>query len=185
MGKYNVTQYIDVLAAQPGWDTDAATVAVNQIFGTLITATLKYFNIYETKEDSSRRKEESDPFEDLTQTLKIYDLVFVYFFVTAGLTLIMMAILIALAKKGKCAGDYAAIVLRLVVGCGLAMISLVELNLAAKQNFLYSAWMLPSVCMGLFVVVLLDGVFGWVMPAPRPMVSRKNSREVGNGPGNA
>lgn len=57
----------------------------------------------------------------------------------------MMAILIAISKKGKCAGDYAAILLRLDVGCALAMISIVKINTAAQQDFLYTAWMLPSV----------------------------------------
>lgn len=182
-GKFNVTQYIYDLAAESEWDSDAAFAAVDGIFGTLINATFKFFKIQASKKDLAQTPKDStvklDPLTDLYNALKVYDLVFVYFFIAAGLTLVMMAVLIALAKKGKCAGDYAAILLRLVVGCGLAMISIVKVNTAAQQKFLYSAWMLPSVLLGLFVVVVLDGIFGWVLPAPRPVVSRTNSHENG------
>ena len=182
-GKFNVTQYIYDLAAESEWDTDAAYEAVDSIVGTLVNATFKFFKIQASKKNQSKTQKDSsakpDPFRDLINVLKVYDLVFVYFFIAAGLTLVMMAVLIALAKKGKCAGDYAAILLRLVVGCGLAMISIVKINTAAQQNFLYSVWMLPSVLLGLFVVVVLDGIFGWVLPAPRPVVSRTNSHESG------
>lgn len=189
VGKFNVTQYIYDLAAESEWDSEAAYVAVDGIFGTLINATFKFFKIQASKKDLSQKPKDSavkpDPLTDLYNVLKVYDLVFVYFFIAAGLTLIMMAILIALAKKGKCAGDYAAILLRLVVGCALAMISIVKINTAAQQRFLYSPWMLPSVLLGLFVVVVLDGIFGWVLPAPRPVVTRMKSHESGQGHGHA
>lgn len=188
-GKFNVTQYIYDLAAESAWDTEAAFAAVDGIFGTLINATFKFFKIQASKKNLSKTQKDTtikpDPLVVLYDTLKVYDLVFVYFFIAAGLTLVMMALLIALAKKGKCAGDYAAILLRLVVGCGLAMISIVKVNTAAQQDFLYSAWMLPSVLLGLFVVVVLDGIFGWVLPAPRPVVSRTSSHESGKGHGHA
>ena len=188
-GKFNVTQYIHDLAAESKWDSDAAFAAVDGIFGTLINATFKFFKIQASKKDLAQTPKDStvkpDPLTDLYNALKVYDLVFVYFFIAAGFTLVMMAVLIALAKKGKCAGDYAAILLRLVVGCGLAMISIVKVNTAAQQKFLYSAWMLPSVLLGLFVVVVLDGIFGWVLPAPRPVVSRTISHENGQAHGHA
>lgn len=184
VSKFNVTQYIYDLAAEPEWDSYEAFVAVRSIYETLINATFKYFKIQASKKDLSQSQPKDspvkpEPLTDLLNALKVYDLVFVYFFIAAGLTLILMAVLIALAKKGKCAGDYTAILLRLVVGCGLAMISIVKVNTTAQQNFLYSAWMLPSVMLGLFVVVVLDGIFGWVLPAPRPVVSRTKSHESG------
>lgn len=189
VSKFNVTQYIYDLAAESEWDSDAAFVAVDGIFGTLINATFKFFKIQASKKDLSPKPKDNsaavkpDPLTDLYNALKVYDLVFVYFFIAAGLTLIMMAILIALAKKGKCAGDYTAILLRLLVGCALAMISIVKINTAAQQKFLYSAWMLPSVLLALFVVVVLDGIFGLVLPAPRPVVTRTKSHDDESGQG--
>ncbi|MCJ1346927.1 hypothetical protein MMC31_005147 [Peltigera leucophlebia] len=178
-GKFNVTQYIHDLKAESEWDSEAALAALDNLFGTLLNATFKFFKIQASKKDLSKTPKDptvnGNQYLDLFKAFKVYDLVFVYFFVAAGLTLVMMAILIALAKKGKCAGDYAAILLRLVVGCGLAMISIVKVNTAAQQNFLYSAYMLPSVLLGLFIVVVSDGIFGWVLPAPRPLVSSSNS----------
>ena len=197
LSKFNVTKYISDLAAESEWDSEAALTAVDGIFWTLISATFKYFKIQASKKNLSSSSQQNpkddsdsssavnnvvvklDPLTEVYNALKVYDLVFLYFFVAAGLTLIMMAILIALAKKGKCAGDYTAILLRLVVGSALAMISIVKVNTEAQQKFLYSAWMLPSVLMGLFVVVVLDGIFGWILPAPRPVVSRTKSHESG------
>ncbi|KAL8926704.1 MAG: hypothetical protein Q9208_002778 [Pyrenodesmia sp. 3 TL-2023] len=58
-----------------------------------------------------------DPLKNLGSVFHVYDVVFVCFFVAAGCALLTMAILIALTKKNKCAGDYAAIALRAVVVC--------------------------------------------------------------------
>ncbi len=180
--KYNVTGYIQDLANSKNASSDAASLAVVELVGTLINATLKFFKIQATKKfvKGIKQKKIKDPFAELEGVIKVYDLVFVYFFVAAGLTLVMMAILIALAKKGKCAGDYAAIGLRLIIGIGLSAIALVKVNPTLQENFLYSPWMLPSVLIGLFVVVLLDGIFGWVLPAPK-MVSRSSTHESQHG----
>lgn len=62
-------------------------------------------------------------------------------------------------------GDYVGVAVRVVVGMGLAFVSLVKMNLDAEEVFLYRAWMLPTVMLGLGAVVLVDGVVGWVLPA--------------------
>ena len=62
-------------------------------------------------------------------------------------------------------GDWIGVAVRIVVGMGLAFVSLVKMDLNAEEVFLYSAWMLPTVMLGWGVVVLVDGLVGWILPA--------------------
>lgn len=167
---YNVTSFITDLKKEKDPQSDKALSAVIGLLGTLVNATFKFFKIQTSKTAAKTDdKKVKDPVAELDKVVKVFDLVFVYFFVAAGLTLIIMAVLIALAKKGKCAGDYAAIILRLLVGVALAMITVVKANPNLQDQFLFSAWILPTVVAGLFLVVLLDGILGWLLPAPKKL----------------
>lgn len=167
---YNVTSFISDIKKEKDPKSEKALSAVTALLGTLINATFKFFKIASSKNTAKTNdKKVKDPIAELDKVVKVFDLVFIYFFVAAGVTLIIMAVLIALAKKGKCAGDYAAIILRLVVGVALAMITVVKTNPNLQDQFLFSAWILPTVLLGLFIVVLLDGIFGWILPAPKKL----------------
>lgn len=167
---YNVTSFISDIKKEKDPQSDKALSAVTGLLGTLINATFKFFKIQASKRTAKTDdKKVKDPIAELDKVVKVFDLVFIYFFVAAGVTLIIMAVLIALAKKGKCAGDYAAIILRLLVGVALTMITVVKSNPNLQDQFLFSAWILPSVLLGLFIVVLLDGIFGWILPAPKKL----------------
>lgn len=178
---YNVTSFITDLKKEKDAQSEKALSAVTGLLGTLVNATFKFFKIQASKRTAKTYdKKVKDPIAELDKVVKVFDLVFVYFFIAAGLTLIIMAVLIALAKKGKCAGDYAAIILRLVVGVALAMITALKSNPNLQDHFLFSAWILPSVVVGLFIVVLLDGIFGWLLPAPKKLW-RPNSQTTHHG----
>lgn len=167
---YNVTSFISDIKKEKDPRSEKALSAVTGLLGTLINATFKFFKIQASKRTAKTdSKKVKDPIAELDKVVKVFDLVFIYFFIAAGLTLIIMAVLIALAKKGKCAGDYAAIILRLIVGVALTMITVVKTNPNLQDQFLFSAWILPTVLLGLFIVVLLDGVFGWILPAPKKL----------------
>lgn len=169
--KYNITSYLGDLAASGDPTSDDALFAAGEILAVMYTEVLKYFKISAaksaTKASSFTDGGPKDPFKDIDSILHVYDLVFVYFFVAAGCTLLMMAVLIALAKKNKCSGDYAAIALRAVVGVGLACVAAVKGNYTAQEHFLYSPWMLPTVLLAIGLVVVLDGVLGYLLPAPK------------------
>ncbi|KAI4094109.1 MAG: hypothetical protein LQ339_007570 [Xanthoria mediterranea] len=94
--KYNVTTFLSTLA-------------------TRAKATVKASASYKTGAPK-------DPFKDLKSVAHVYDLVYVYFFVAAGCTLLMMAALIAVSKRNKCLGDYVAVALRGTVGFVLACV---------------------------------------------------------------
>lgn len=167
---YNVTSFISDIKKEKDPQSEKALSAVTGLLGTLINATFKFFKIQASKRTAKTDdKKVKNPIAELDKVVKVFDLVFIYFFVAAGVTLIIMAVLIALAKKGKCAGDYAAIILRLLVGVALTMITVVKANPNLQDQFLFSAWILPSVLLGLFIVVLLDGIFGWILPAPKKL----------------
>lgn len=167
---YNVTSFITAIKKEKDPSSSNTLSAVAGLLGTLVSATFKFFKIQTSKNTAKTDdKKVKDPLAELDKVVKVYDLVFVYFFIAAGLTLIIMAVLIALAKKGKCAGDYAAIILRLLVGVALTMITVVKANQNLQDQFLFSAWILPSVLLGLFLVVVLDGIFGWLLPAPKKL----------------
>lgn len=166
--KSNISSAFDALAASVNLDSEQAINATREIFGLLLRSILKYFNLKGSKKDSKINFSSDavkDPFQDLESIDAVYDLIFVYFFVAAGCTLLMMSILIALAKKNKCLGDYAAIALRAVVGLGLAGVAGVKGNNESTGRFLWSPWILPTVLLAIGVVVLFDGVFGYYLPA--------------------
>ena len=84
----------------------SSEVAVDAAFGvllTLVNATLKFFKI-EAAQKTTREPlvgDAKDPYTDLGNALIVYDLVFLYFFLAAGLTLILLAVLNVLNHKGK------------------------------------------------------------------------------------
>lgn len=178
---YNVTSFITAIKQEKDRSSSNTLSAVTGLLGTLINATFKFFKIQASKNTAKTDdKKVKDPIAEIEKVVKVYDLVFVYFFIAAGLTLIIMAVLIALAKKGKCAGDYVAILLRLLVGIALAMITVMKAEPNLQDQFLFSAWILPSVLLGLFLVVILDGIFGWLLPAPKKLW-RPNSQITHHG----
>ncbi len=175
---YNVTGYLNDLATRNNTQSDEARADVYDTILTLTKATFSFFQISTSETPSSNSR--PDLISDIYQVFKVYDLVFSYFFITAGFTLIIMAILVAVAQEIRCAGDYAAIVLRLVIGTGLAMVTIIKTDSNARDNFISSAWMVPTVLLALFFVVVVDGVLAYILPAA-PNVQIQNRTHESHG----
>lgn len=98
-----------------------------------------------------------DPLTAFAGIFELFNTVFIYFFVCAGLCLIFLAILFWTGKRRKLRGEVLAIGLRMLVGVGLSLLTLMDLpslqdNLTSPINtYLYSPWMLPTVviCYGM------------------------------------
>ena len=73
----------------------------------------------------------------------------------------------ALAKKWKCVGEYAAIALGAMVGMALACVAGVVADYDPHTRFLYSPWMLPTVMLAVGGVLALDWALGFVLPGPK------------------
>lgn len=165
--KYNVTGYLNTLRQSEDTSREVAVDAAFNILLTLVNATLKFFRIEaaaKTTQQTPLVGDAKDPYTDLGNALIVYDLVFLYFFLAAGLTLNLLAILNILNHKGEWPkGDLIGMGARIFVGMGLALVSLVKMDFNAEEVFLYSPWMLPTLMLGLGIVVLVDGVVGWLL----------------------
>ena len=86
--------------------------------------------------------------------------VFLYFFIAAGLTLVILAVLYVVGKRRKLRGEVFSIAFRILVGVGLCLLAFMDLpSLQSQDNsaintYLYSPWLLPT-------VVLAYGLGSW------------------------
>jgi low temperature requirement protein LtrA len=94
-------------------------------------------------------KKFEDPSEDQLEGIsETFEAVFLYFFAAAGLALVFMAILFFLGKRYKVRGDYVSIAVRVLVGVGLGLLTLMDLTSSAENayaNYAGGPWLLPTV----------------------------------------
>lgn len=148
-----VNSSIDALQAM-GYDEDT--------YCTLITAVIHSVYVTYGFEDKDVKVGNSTScFDQLNEDGNVINLVFVYFFVAAGVTLIMMAMLNLLTlskttftKAGwKCTGTWGRIGIFFIIGNGLvAVAGIVDTDLG-KNLGSGSPWLLPIVTLGLVVVL--------------------------------
>ncbi|MCJ1474324.1 hypothetical protein MMC13_002982 [Lambiella insularis] len=105
-----------------------------------------------------------DPTSALAGIFDLFNTVFVYFFICAGLCLIFLAILFWTGKRRKLRGEILAIGVRILVGLGLSLLTLMDLpqyqneDNSAINTYLYTPWMLPTVVICYGLVVLIDNI---------------------------
>ncbi|PGH08235.1 hypothetical protein GX51_01389 [Blastomyces parvus] len=95
---------------------------------------------------------------------------FAYFFIAAGLTLVFLASLHWFGKTHKTRGEVLSIVLTTLIGAGLAFISMfvtVAKNAAAVEetpfsSFLISGWIVPTVVLTYGLVIVIDNLIIWI-----------------------
>ncbi|MCJ1473698.1 hypothetical protein MMC13_002349 [Lambiella insularis] len=97
--------------------------------------------------------------------VNIFYTVFTYFFAAAGLTLILLTLLLRLGRRERYRTEMVAMAMRYLVGIGLALLALMNLpslvdadNGGAISVYLFSAWMLPTVLICYVIVVIVDNV---------------------------
>lgn len=182
-GKYAIVDnYLKEVRWQGDPNSEQVDEAAFSVVLVLVNSVFKFFKIQAAQQNLDGGKGDGaaggyDPYTDLGDVLVVYDLVFVYFFVAAGGTLVMMAILMGLQRwrkrgggdKGSwknafSKGDWATMGLRAFGGVGLALVATVKADAWKEERFLYSPWMVPTVMLGIGAVVLGDGAFGWVFP---------------------
>ncbi|OCK80277.1 hypothetical protein K432DRAFT_434855 [Lepidopterella palustris CBS 459.81] len=95
------------------------------------------------------------PAEQTQSLFNVFNLVFIYFFVAAGITLIVMGFLAMLSDPPKKRGDYFRGVPYFVVGIGICLLSLMNFT-DAISNYAPSPWVLPTLCLSLFFVVVAN-----------------------------
>jgi hypothetical protein len=92
----------------------------------------------------------------------VFDLIFAYFFISAGIVLISLGVLawISLLKqKGHNSKlRYVGIISNIVFGIGLALVSTLVLNFTDADNLGESVWTLPILVFVLFITLILNHV---------------------------
>ena len=125
----------------------------------------------------------SDDVNDILDGLldKTFGTVFTYFFVAAGLCILMTALLFVLGRRHKTKTDYANVAVRCFFGIGLALIATMNANdgtSPAFSNYAASPWMLPTVAIVFAVVVGADNVLkAWGKRAVAAAAARRRVDE--------
>lgn len=92
-----------------------------------------------------------------------FSTIFIYFFVAAGLAILFTTMLFIFGKRHKIRGDYFNIFFRIIIGTGILLVSIIAtakgglLN-DAYSNFAGSPYMLPTVAIAYFVIVVVDNL---------------------------
>ena len=114
--------------------------------------------------------EGADSTEIYNKYFGVFNLIFVYFFVSAGIVLISLGILtwVTLKKKDSSTRSrYIGIIANLVLGLALALLSIMETTPAAG-SFGTSVWTLPLLVFILFIALLLNHT-PWVVTLPKKL----------------
>lgn len=135
---------------------NAGNNALNNIVFALTNTVLESLSI-EAPKPKVKDGVKPNPEDQTTKLFGVFNLVFIYFFVTAGLTLIIMGVLAWLSEKPKKLGDYVRSSANFVVGLGLCLLSLMSLT-ETEGNFGFSSWVLPTLCLSLGLVVVINHV---------------------------
>jgi len=102
----------------------------------------------------------------MDEVFNLFQTVFIYFFVGAGLVLVCLASIFMLGKKNKTRIEYISAGVRLFVGTGLAFLATMiipwnnenasQTSIDAFANYFTSPWMVPTVVLAYALVVALD-----------------------------
>ena len=144
---------INVVAVNNGTGTEEARATAEEALYQIISSGFSYIAQNFGTEVPKEAKKTGDKVDELNAIYNIFTTVYLYFFIGAGLTLILLASLFWLGKRRKSRGEYLSIGLRVLVGLGLALLSAMYVSLDDDPskgqdryvNYFGSAWMLPTV----------------------------------------
>ena len=147
---FDLEGYFEVIMGENGNATTFVNT-VNTIYYQSFAGICGLFSIEAPEQDIA--SDESDPSgaQAVSDIVNIFYTVYTYFFVAAGLTLIVLTLLLWLGKREKYRTEIFAMAVRCLIGVGLALLALMnlpslELNEnAAIYNYIVSPWMLPTV----------------------------------------
>ncbi|KAJ9635620.1 hypothetical protein H2204_005794 [Knufia peltigerae] len=96
--------------------------------------------------------------------LSIFDTVIFYYYLAAGVFVILLAVLYSFGKTNKSRGEWFSAVLRLVVGIGLCTTTpalVLRSDKSSTRGFVFSAWTVTVVMLVYFVLIILDNLLDW------------------------
>lgn len=164
------------------WWTDNTTMDANDsVYVSLVDNTQTVYYSIENSlfasfkidgfENVKNKTLDSAAFEDAANSANWgrFYLVFTYAFITAGLTLMLMnLLLIASRTKRWTAWNYTRAALNFLFGLGFCLVSLIQLNDDRAWAFQSSPWVLPTLLIAFSTVLLLNH-----LPHPPPVFFRR------------
>jgi low temperature requirement protein LtrA len=159
---------------------DGANDAVNELWYGVENFIFENFGI-EVDEGSASAEATADGTsiqDEVDQNNKLYtvfDTVFTYFPIAAGVFLVLLAVLFWMGKQNKSRGEWASVVVRLVAGVGLSMMALAVWYPAKGDDggFVLGPWPVVTVMLAYLFVIVLDNTLVWYW---NRIVVRKMSR---------
>jgi hypothetical protein len=90
----------------------------------------------------------------------VFAAVFVYFFISAGLVLVLLSVMYWFGKKNKSRGELASIMVRFWIGVALALLAVMhQSDIQMYGRYVESPWILPTVTFAYAIVISLDNFF--------------------------
>ena len=148
VAKPNITSELLELTEASESNTTKALELVQSIMAKGVTFAAESFGIEPPEKSKEAAESEVEVMNSLTA--ETFTTIFVYFFMAAGLTLIITSALFLLGKRHKIRADYINLVVRTLVGIGLSLLVIMGLSdnervAQAGATFAWSAWVLPTV----------------------------------------
>ncbi|KAI4599749.1 hypothetical protein KJ359_001485 [Pestalotiopsis sp. 9143b] len=151
---------------------------VQELLYTMVNAIYNAFGIEAEIEKETSATEDHGEYVQTQATHAIglrFSLVFIYAFACAGIVLLFLTIMHVISKrKGWTIFNIARTAICLALAIGLALIPILTINEAYMETFMGSSWMLPSILLCYFVVLVLTHV-------PHPPVIGTIGKVVGRG----
>ncbi|KAF3021630.1 hypothetical protein E8E14_014093 [Neopestalotiopsis sp. 37M] len=152
---------------------------LQELLYTMVNAVYNAFGIEaEVETETGAATEEHGEYVQTQATHAIglrFSLVFVYAFACAGIVLMFLTIMHIISKrKGWTIFNVARTAVCLALATGLSLVPLLTRNEAYMETFMGSSWMLPSILLCYFTVLVLTHV-------PHPPVAGTVRRIVGGG----
>ncbi|KAH8912512.1 hypothetical protein BR93DRAFT_933503 [Coniochaeta sp. PMI_546] len=172
----------ELLKVPESWWTDNTTMDANDpVYVSLVSNTQTVYDSIENSlfasfkidgfENVKNKTLDSAAFEDAANSANWsrFYLVFTYAFITAGLTLILMnLLLIASRTKRWTPWNYTRAALNFLFGVGFCLVSLIQFNDQHAWEFQSSPWVLPTLLIAFFTVLVLNH-----LPHPPPVFFKR------------
>ncbi|KAF2728351.1 hypothetical protein EJ04DRAFT_415106, partial [Polyplosphaeria fusca] len=134
--------------------------ATADMFTASSSALFDLFGISLPKEKGKKvKKVGAEAFESTIDSYaKVFELVFIYVFVAGGLALILTTVLgfLSLPKHERKLSTYIRMGVNGAFGLGLCLVTLIKFDALDEANYLFSAWMIPTICIILFLCVIVN-----------------------------
>jgi low temperature requirement protein LtrA len=95
--------------------------------------------------------------QSITQTADVFNLIYVYFFTSIGLVIILCCVIAALSNRQKSKLQNLRLIGSGLIGLGLGLLSIADSTVSGTR-FAFSAFLLPTVALAMAIVVVFNAI---------------------------